>query len=229
MKTLLSGCLLLLGTAAAAQNAVRYTIKPGEKVYNVIPGNEIFLYPQFGQGTVVFKDVLPIAAKLNYNSLFGEMQFISPKGDTLTLVNEPAIKHILVAKDTFYYADGCIKLVTNNGITKLAERVSFAEFVQKPGSYELSSEATASNTITALRDGKTVGGEQVEQEVILMKTKVFYIGDRFNEFFKADRRNVLKKFPKHTTAIRNYIDKNKTDFNKTEDLTNLVNFLAGLE
>lgn len=228
MKTLLCCCLILFSTVVAAQNTVRYTIKPGEKVYNVIPSSEIFLYPQFGQGMVVFKDVLPTAAKLNYNSLFGEMQFINPKGDTLTLVNEPTIKHILVAKDTFYYADGCVKLITNNGITKLAERVSFAEFVQKPGSYELSSEATASNTITALRDGKTVGGEQVDQEVILVKTRVFYIGDRFNEFFKADRRSVLKMFPKHTTAIRNYFDKNKTDFNKAEDLKSLVNFLAGL-
>ena len=50
--------------------------------------------------------------KLNYNSVFGEIQYIDPKnGDTLSLAVEKDIRFIAVEKDTFYFDEGWMELI----------------------------------------------------------------------------------------------------------------------
>lgn len=65
---------------------------------------EIYRHPEFKTADILLKDGTPARASVNYNSLHGEMQFIDPKGDTLSVADEKNIKWLGVEKDSFYFA-----------------------------------------------------------------------------------------------------------------------------
>ncbi|MEI9946128.1 MAG: hypothetical protein WDN26_18135 [Chitinophagaceae bacterium] len=228
MKLFFLFCSILLSAVCSAQqNAGTYTIKAGENIFDVIPSKEIFQYPDFIQGTVVFKNGTATGGKLNYNSLIAAIQFIDAKGDTLSLANEETVNYIQVSRDTFYYNEGYLRLLAGNASIKLAERVFFQEFVQKPGSYGLSTATTATNTISSIIDKRAID-LNTSQEVVLVKSKVFLIAGKFNDFVIADKKNILKMFKRQQDKIKEYFDKNAIEFNKEDDLIKVTNFLKGL-
>jgi hypothetical protein len=204
-----------------------YTVKPGADIRDVIPMTEMFQYPGFVQGTVVFRNGLSSAGRLNYNILLGEIQFIDPKEDTLSLANEKTIRHVLISRDTFYYDNGYLKLVRGGGEVKLAKKVFFREYIQKPGSYDLSSATTATNSLSSILERRSYE-LNTSQEVTLIKATQYFIGNRFNEFFYADRKNILKRFSRHRVPIENYLNKNITGVDSEEGIIKLVKFLEAL-
>lgn len=227
MRLLFWSCSVLLYTVCRAQNPEKYTVKPGADIRDVIPMTEIYQYPGFVSGTVVFKDGLSSAGTLNYNILIGEIQFIDPKGDTLSLANEETIRHVLIYRDTFYYDDGYLRLIKAGGVVKLAERVFFKEHIQKPGFYELSSATTATNSLSSILEKRSYE-LNTDQEIILIKTNLYFIGNRFNDFFYADKKNLLRTFSRHKAPIEDYLNKDKVDFSKEADLIKLMKFLETL-
>ena len=65
----------------------------------------VFHFPRFLDGKVLFKDNVSVDAKLNYHRLFGQLLFINPKNDTLALANPEMFKYVTVGTDTFYFHD----------------------------------------------------------------------------------------------------------------------------
>jgi hypothetical protein len=63
--------------------------------------------------------------------------------------------------------------------------------------------------------------------IVLVKQTSYYIGDKYNHFRPATKRNVLKMFSGKQPEIENFLNKNKITFNKEDDLMKLVNFLQG--
>src|SRR5215204_979164 len=123
MKTLLLLLIIFIGyTDLSAQDSTFVTIKTGEKVTDVLTSADIYIYPQFTHGKVFLRDGSKAVGKMNYNRLYGQMLFINAKGDTLALADEKNIKFIVIDRDTFYYGEGYIRLLANNGITKLTEK-----------------------------------------------------------------------------------------------------------
>ena len=86
MKLLLCICIGLLSVPAFAQPGKTYTIKPGENIINVISVNEIFKYPSFVIGTVIFKAGHNVRSRLNYNSLIRQIFLRTITGDSITNV-----------------------------------------------------------------------------------------------------------------------------------------------
>ena len=210
------------------QTLESYTIKPDNNILDIIPFKAAFLYPAFTNGIVSFRDGRSIAGNLNYNLLIRAIQFIDGKGDTLALADENTIKQISITKDTFYYNDGYVKQIGNWISVKVAERDYFKEFVQKPGSYGMSSAATAANSINSVVVRGSTYRLNTDREMVMVKAKQYFIGNKYNEFVGADKKNLLKLFPKQKKDISDYLDKNVVDFTKSEDLTRLATFLHSL-
>ena len=220
--------MVLSFSALQAQPLETYTVKPGDNILERIPLKVVFLYPAFTMGTVSFRDGRSVAGNLNYNLLIQAIQFIDGKGDTLALADENTIKQISITKDTFYYSDGYVKQFGNWTSVKLAERDFFKEFVQKPGSYGMSSAATAAHSINSVIVQGSTYKLNTDKEVVMVKAKQYFIGNKFNEFVAADKKNLLKLFPKQKKDILDYLDKNAVDFTKKEDLIRLSTFLQWL-
>jgi len=218
---------ILLGVAAIAQRPKTYTVPAGVEVKEIVPANEIYQFPQFVQGVVIFKDGTSAPGRLNYNRLIAELQFIDPKGDTLSLANEQMIRTAFIGPDTFYYSDGYVRQISGGSRVKMGERIAFKEYIQKPGAYGLSSATTASNNLSVLLNRRTVD-LNVSQELVLVKNTNFLIGDKFNAFVVADKNVILKMFPDNRPAIEDFIEKNKISFTKADHMVQLGRFLDAL-
>jgi hypothetical protein len=133
----------------------------------------------------------------------------------------------LVGKDTFYYSQGYVRLLTNGPHLKIGERVAFKEFINKPGAYGLSSATTATNNVSDLLNLRSQQ-LNVSQEIVLVKNTNYLLGDKFNGFVIADKNTVLRFLPDKRVEILDFIDKNKTNFNNGEDLVKLAKYMNAL-
>ncbi len=218
-------CLCLNGLNVAAQKIKTFKINPGQKITEVVLNQDIYLYPDFINGTVYKRDDRFSNASLNYNSLLGEMQFITPAGDTLSLADENIIRSIVVNNDTFYYDKVCLKLVADYGEVKLASR-QFIDFTnrQKIGGHgELTSASL--KTYTAIV-GDIDTKELTPNEIItLAKYQVLFIGDRFNHFKTVNKKNLLEIFANKEKELQKYLKENSVNFYNEEDIRKLIVFI----
>ena len=187
-----------------------------------IPQNEIYTYPEFTAGRVYLTNNTYSMAPMNYNSLFGEMQFINPKGDTVSLSDEKKIKVIVIDKDTFYYTDGYLRLVLDAGNVKLANKkiISFANR-QKLGGFGEQSQSSIDTYNNLV--GQNSLKELVAKEIITMEIdSVFYIKDELSSFKVVNKKNLLEIYPKNEKDLKNYLKENKVNFSSEEDLRKLI-------
>ena len=211
---------------ATGQTIKKYKINPGQKVSEVIPQNEVYSYPEFVTGRVYLRNNTVSIVKLNYNSLLAEMQFINPDGDTLSVADEKMISIIIVNTDTFFYDNAYLKMIANEGKVKLANH-QFIEMTNKEKIGEFGQVGRGSvETYTTLSTNQTASKDLVANEVITMvKKSVYYIGDEFNSFKVASKKNVLDIYAKNENEVKAYLKENKVDFNKEKDLRQLIVFL----
>jgi hypothetical protein len=207
-----------------------WTVKSGEDMKQSIPDSIKFLYPQFTTGLVYFKDGKISKAQLNYNLLFEEMQFIDTSKDTLAIANEATIKFIAIDSDSFYYDKAYLQTVMNATSIKLAKRESLKiADVQKISAYDQPSSTSSINTInriyTTLGQTAQLNGRA---NIVFVKQTSYYIGDKYDHFLPATKKNVIKMFGRKENEIENFVNQNKITFNNEEDLKKLVSFLQNI-
>ena len=103
MKTilLLAGACLAPGLTAAAQTDGPIRVKAGEEVSKAIPAGQRYRYEGFQPESIKYLSGTVSNGRLNYNLLLGEMQFIDPEGDTLSLAGETTLDHVRVGMTCF--------------------------------------------------------------------------------------------------------------------------------
>ncbi len=218
-------CFCLSRQYVAGQKIKTFKINPGQKITEVILNKDIYLYPNFIQGVVYKRDDRFSNARLNYNSLLGEMQFINPAGDTLSLADENIIKSIVVKNDTFYYDKVCLKLVADYGEVKLASRqfIDFANRQKIGGHGELTSASL--KTYTAIV-GDIDTKELIPNEILtLAKYQAFFVGDKFNHFKVVNKKNLLEIFGNKEKELQKYLKENSVNFYNEEDIKKLIVFM----
>lgn len=227
MKAVLLLLAVLFCTASFAQNT--FIVKAGTPINEAIPAADLYQYTQFRQGRILYKDGRTAGGKLNYHRLLDEMQFLGPKGDTLAVDNEPTIRLIAIGKDTFCYTNGFVRVISGTPTVKLAEKRWLKPVDrEKYGGYDQTYTAAAITNIKLLDDGRQTHQLTIKENLVLARTVEYYLGDRWDHFIPANKKNVLELFSKQGAAIRHYLKEANTDFHKEEDLRALFAFLAGL-
>ena len=225
---LLSSVILLNCAGLLAQDTTLITVKAGNRIGEVLTINEIFIQPQFITGNVYFRNGSKAIAKMNYNSLTDQMLFIDAKGDTLALTDEKTIKFISLDKDTFYFDEGYMRLVTSNSVARLTEkRVWEVADIRKIGSHDRPSTTYAVTSYSTLTDELGHTRDLVlREDVVLRKKPEYYFGDMFNHFTPATKKNLLLLFPKKRASLNAYFNDNKVNFYNKADLEKIVQFLV---
>jgi len=206
-----------------------YTVEPGQKVVEVIPANALYSNPQFTLGTVQLRDASEASVKLNYNSVFGEMQYIDPKtGDTLSLAEEKNIRFVAIEKDTFYFDEGWMQFISGNSTLKIAKK-RLLEVGNKEKLGPMDSPAFgAIETYSKYTGSQQMRGLVAKERMTFTEHVTYYFGDRFNHFSKASKKGVLKMYGNNEKELAKWIEENKIDFNKEEDLQKLFVYLETL-
>jgi hypothetical protein len=209
--------ILIYSHNACSQNN-KWTIKAVEGIKESVPDSLKFRYPKFVTGYVYFRDGKDSRALLNYNLLNGEMEFIAPDKDTLSIVNGPTIKVIRVNNDSFYYDKVYMELVMSYASIKLAKKELLKiEHVKKIGASDQSPSTSSINSLSSFYP--ELG------DLILIKQTIYYIGDKYNHFLRANKKNVIKMFGRKQGEVEIFLSENKIIFNKEDDLKKLINFL----
>jgi len=231
MKTLLSFFFILIGyTDLSAQDSTLVTIRTGESVKDILTVADIYHYPQFTNGKVFLRDGSKAAGKMNYNRLYGQMLFINPKGDTLALADEKNIKFIVIEKDTFYYGEGYLRLIADNGVTKLTEKqIWVLADIRKIGTHNRPTTTVAVTSFSTYTDNRDAAKSKdliMNEDIVLQKRTQYYFGDKYNLFVPASKKGLLQLFPKDQQSIDNYLKESKVNFNKKDDIEKLYQFLS---
>jgi len=200
-------------------------VEGDENINATTPDSLKYKYPSFMVGRVTFKDGTVGGSAMNYNLLLGEVQFVSAKGDTLSLANELTIKHISIGSDTFYYDKIYLQFVAGNATAKLAksEKLRLAD-VKKMGGYGMYSSTGGIDNYSSINTPSGPVRLEEKMRMVLIEHTFYYIGDRFEHFLPASKKNVYKMFGKKQ-GLDSFLDENKIDFAKESDLEKLVAYL----
>lgn len=228
-KVLLGFIAMLLNIQVTAQTKKTFTVNAGQKVVEAIPVNEIYSHHEFTLGTVRLKDGSEAVVKLNYNSVFGEIQYIDPKnGDTLSLAEERNIKFVAIEKDTFYFDEVWLQFVAGNSTLKMAKkRLLEMTNKEKLGAMEVPGFG-AIETFTKFTGSQHMRDLVAKEKLTFSEHVTYYFGDRFNRFSQANKRGLLKMYSKREKELEKWLDETKIDFSKEADLNKLFNYLQAL-
>ena len=228
-KLLFLHIVLACSFCIAAQNRKSFSVNPGKKIVEEIPITEIYKYAEFKMGEVSFRNGTAADVKLNYNSVFGEMQYIDPKnGDTLSLAEEKNIRFIAVERDTFYFDDGWLELIGGTETVRIAKK-KLLEITnrEKIG-------AMGVPGFAAIETYNKFTGSQHMKDLVAMEKLTFtehlsyYFGDRFNHYSRANRKGLLKIYGDSSEKIDKWISENKIDLSNEDDLKKLSVYLQSL-
>jgi len=228
-KWLFVASALLLSLGVSAQTKKTFTVNPGQKVVEAIPITELYSYSEFKPGTVTLKDNTSADVKLNYNNVFGEMQFIDPKtGDTISLADEKNIRFVAVEKDTFYFGDGWLLQISNNQTIKVAKKKLLEmSNKEKLGAMEVPGFA-AIETYTRFTGAQHMKDLVAKERLTFTGYVYYYFGDRFNHFARANKKGLLKIYGEKQKQVSQWLEDNKIDLAKEEDLNKLAVYLQDL-
>jgi len=226
MKRMLILSQLLFPLFLFAQVKNHYKINPGERVLYAVPDSAKYSNAHFADGTVYMRNDNFAKARMNYNALLEEMQFIDPKGDTLSLDNEETFRLVVIGADTFYFDKVYLKLQKSIGDIRLAchDKFVLSNRQKMGGMGEVTSASVDTyNTVSAGNYFK----ELVAKEIItLAKERTYFIGDRFNHFKQASRKTVLELFPDKEKEVKAYLKEHQPNFNDLDYLVSLINYFG---
>ena len=230
MKQLFIAVIFIsLTSGTCAQRKKTFTVNPGQKIVEAIPVSELYSYPEFRLGTVTLRNGTSAEVKMNYNSVFGEMQFIDQKkGDTISLAEEKHIKFVTVEQDTFYFDEVWLQQVFTNNTVKIAKN-KLLETTNKEklgamdavgfGAIETYSKFTGSQHMRDL---------VAKEKLTLTEQITYYFGDRFNNFAKANKKSLLNLYRDQDEKIEAWLKENKIEFSRADDIKKLFDYLKSL-
>jgi hypothetical protein len=144
------------------------------------------LFPQFTEGTVIFKDGSSNRAMLNYDTSLDEMQFIGPKNENLAFAEPEKISMVIISNRQFInYNNHFVEILVDGNVT-LCLKVCQKRFAEKVGAYGGTSPSSSLTTYSSIRLSDGFNTKLSTNEVIKIKTEfLFYLlqDDRMKQIF----------------------------------------------
>ncbi|MEO6230343.1 MAG: hypothetical protein ABJB11_05730 [Ferruginibacter sp.] len=224
--------MLLIGgvSSVKCQNAKDIVVNPLRDDTSQLT-SKIFKYKDYQDGIVVFGDSDFVAAKMNLNRLSDKILFINPKSDTLVLAKPETFSMVIIESDTFYYKENTyLEKITHYATCNLAvSRVIKLIGREKKGAYgTYTATASINSNTTFTNDDQITNYLGVDERAIFRLSETFYISDKFNNFFIANKKNFNKIFFNYEKEIKGFVNLNKVNFSKSGDIKNLLNYIQGL-
>lgn len=227
MRFLLAIIFLCLWLGSVSQDTARIFIPAGKNIYDVVKPGQLYRFPDFRKGKVSFRDGTTTSAKLNYNYLNGEVEFIAPNGDTMAIVKEQMLnlKEMVIDSIKFYYDNGYLEQVTDYKDGKIVKKQEYrVSKKEKIGGYEQPTSNSAIESYSSFSDMYGTMNRKliVRENITLVKSIQYFFGDQYNTFLPANKKNVLRLYQKDKAHIEKYLSSNNVDFKNLEDLKKLM-------
>ena len=230
--SLISFLLIGISSIVAAQSNQYVGVKAGESLSSSISFTERYQYPKFTQGNIVYASNKASGARFNYNLFLSEMHFITAKGDTLALDNDPTIQLVVVGPDSFYYEypKTYWQLISTNSSGKLlTKRTMILIDREKEGGYKQSTGSSSIRTTTAYSNSNgSLARLEAQSDMLFSKKSEYRLLDNNGKFYSASQSGLLSLFSKNKAVVKQYIKENHINFNEEADLKKALDFCANL-
>jgi hypothetical protein len=216
--------IVLLGVAATGQERITTKISSGDDLNEVFASSR-YLFHEFQEARIILKSGSHFA-KMNYNALSGEMEFINDKGEPFLLTNRNDVKAIIIDQRYFTYTPkGYVESLTdrNLDVELVVQRIYQEGERKKIGAFGAASSTTAIGSYSAI---ETDGGNQlisVTEEVTYKRKSTHYL--HFSgKYLIANKSGFKKVFGKQKPNMDNWLKNNPVNFSKEEDLMRLFTY-----
>lgn len=228
MRSVISFLCLILGFSSGlkAQTYKIIVVKAHTKITDYFPVSERYLYKEFVPGQVVFKNGISRDMELNYNILYGEIEFIQSH-DTLALLKKKDIKYI-VAQDTFYYDKGTIEIISGGTIKVGLKDYVKVKDILKEGPYGSNVRSGSADTYTSLDVYGNLYNLVPNEDIEVQRTLEYLLFTPADGFTDFTKKNILQLFPGKSNEIKSYLKSHKVKFDSREDLLSLADYLRTL-
>ncbi|EMR04437.1 hypothetical protein [Cesiribacter andamanensis] len=233
MKKLISYAIFTLCFIgyATAQNQESLTVEVGNDIQKTL-GEHVYRFPAFKSGTVYFRNGKSTMASLNLNMLLEEMQFLDARKDTLAIVDPSAIDRIEIGLVTFIYKEAYLEIleVYDSKVALAIQRKIKVSDRQKEGGYgQQTSSSSISSISTHSANNNLHYNLKVNENLLISKEQKFFIVDQGGSAKVANKANILKAFSDNRKNIAEYMKTKKIDFNKQEDIEDLLMYSSSLQ
>jgi len=188
----------------------------------------MYRYSEFVEGKAFYKTGGITESRFNYNYITNRMLFINPKGDTLELANGEDFDKITIMTDTFcYYNKQFIQQLTHypsyNLFLKTSLRYNGRE---KKGAYGGYSGTSATTSITDMYVSVGAGVAKLTSDENIMYTfnHFYYLAGKYGSFYPANKKGFYELLSKNQKEAKEFLQVNKIDFGKREDLEKLLTY-----
>ena len=230
MKIITLCVFVLLAQFACAQDSTIF-IAADQYVSEVATPEKIYHYPNFIVGKIFFRNNTVSDARLNYNYLNGEIEFISPNNDTLAISKKQMldIERVVIDTSTFFYNDGYLELVAQSAVGRLLKKEMYVVFKrEKIGGYGQPSSTSAIDSYGSFQEsyGTRQYNLKVRENITLVLRTNYFFGDQYHVMLPANKKNLYKVFRSKKDSIDSYLAANNVDFGKPDDIKKLFTFLS---
>jgi hypothetical protein len=207
-------------------------------VFNPAKQNEskllekMYRYSQFVEGKAFYKNGGITESRFNYNYLTNRVLFINPKGDTLELANGQDFDKITIRSDTFcFYNKEFIQQITHYTSFNLFLKTSLRyNGKEKKAAYGGYSGTSASTSISEMyvSTGPGVGKLTSDENIMYVFDQSYYLSGKYGRFYPATKKGIYELLPKHQKEVKEFLQANKIDFTKKEDVEKLLDYARTL-
>ncbi|MEO6286391.1 MAG: hypothetical protein ABIN80_18135 [Dyadobacter sp.] len=223
---------LLAGNLFAQASKDVYRFKNGSDISKMLSVQERFQFKEFMDGAVMFRGGKVTKAKLNYSVVHGEVMFISAGNDTMLITDNDFVKNIMVGQFPFIYhrGRGHIEIAGDYGQVRLGRKM----FLTKMGNerYAAYDQYSSSSAISSYSSFTNADGRvqflEGNDRVILRRRTVFFLVDKNDKVYSATKGNVLRFYSSQKRKVNDFMRVNKTNFDKEDDVVNLMAFCSSL-
>lgn len=223
-----------------AQTQTKENVNFGDTLNKVLSMGFQYLYPEFKTGTVHFTTNEKSTASLNYNILLNEIHFIDNKGinkEDLKTENDffensmsldlTDISHVTIGDDYFINTNrGIMYLIMDTDQVKLLRNDAIKMSGQSNiGAYGMQSQTSSVERRSSTPSERARRGSDFKQEVVTeysRETRFYLLTE--NRIRNANQKGFEKTFRDKRDEIRDFVDKNKIDFEDENDLIELLRF-----
>jgi len=193
-----------------------FALPPNSRWYEQPWHDSTYLLPEFGEGRIeLLNGYVPTHHLLMNYSLFLEMFVVKQdNGDIVPLKYSSEIKYIWIGEHKFIYshAHGYLEIICQ-GKASLAE-------------------STYMNSIIEYSSGVKIGNNVVDARTDVAKVTRYYwlqnkyyiIPDSSRHLLRSSPAALPRIFKKQKSKIRQYERQHKTDYNKREDLLEIISY-----
>jgi hypothetical protein len=220
------GFLLLYTSTLPAQIQEKIRVKAGEDFSAALSSYGIYRFPAFTTAAIFFRNGRQSSAKINYNLVLGEMQFLDDKGDTLVIANPSELRYLYIDTVLFFYDHNYLEVAAGHDDARLAFAQKIKIDFEKIGAYDRPAAGVDVKTYGSYSSG--TGGNIyhliTNEDRIITKDLSYFLIDKYGSAFPATKNNFLRFFSSYKTVTLEYIKTNNIHFSSIGDLKKLFQF-----